>query len=37
MEFAQTEAYSDLFMLLATDEAAATEFINGIVPQEKKN
>lgn len=37
MEFAQTEAYSDLFMLLATDEAAATEFVNGIVPQEKKN
>ena len=37
MEFAQTEAYSDLFMLLATDEAAATEFVNGIVPKEKKN
>lgn len=37
MEFAQTEAYSDLFMLLATDEAAAIEFVNGIVPQEKKN
>jgi len=37
MEFAQTEAYSDLFMTLATDEAAATEFVNGIVPQEKKN
>ena len=37
MEFAQTEAYSDLFMLLATNEAAATEFVDGIVPQEKKN
>ncbi len=37
MEFAQTEAYSDLFMTLATDEAAATEFVNGIVPPEKKN
>lgn len=33
--FAQTEAYSILFMELATDEKAATEFINGIIP--KKN
>lgn len=31
-EFAQTEAYSDLFMELATNADAATEFINGIVP-----
>lgn len=31
--FAQTEAYSDLFMELATDAEAAAEFINGIVPQ----
>lgn len=31
--FAQTEAYSDLFMELATNADAASEFINGIVPQ----
>lgn len=32
--FAQTEAYSDLFLTLATDADAASEFINGIVPQD---
>ena len=31
-EFAQTEAYSQLFMELATDADAAAKFINGIVP-----
>lgn len=31
-EFAQTEAYSILFMELATDADAAAAFINGIVP-----
>lgn len=31
--FAQTEAYSMLFMELATNTEAATEFINGIIPQ----
>lgn len=30
--FAQTEAYSKLFMELATDAKAASDFINGIVP-----
>lgn len=30
--FAQTEAYSKLFMELATDDKAAADFINGIVP-----
>lgn len=30
--FAQTEAYSKLFMELATDSKAASEFVNGIVP-----
>lgn len=30
--FVQTEAYSKLFMELATDDKAAAEFINGIVP-----
>lgn len=33
-EFAQTEAYSELFMELATDSDAASNFINGIVPVE---
>lgn len=32
VEFAQTEAYSMLFMELATDADAAAKFINGIVP-----
>ena len=31
--FSQTEAYSDLFMELATDAEAAAAFINGVVPQ----
>lgn len=31
-EFAQTEAYSELFMELATNADAAAAFINGIVP-----
>lgn len=33
--FAQTEAYSDLFMELATDPKAAADFINGIIPAQK--
>lgn len=31
-EFSQTEAYSQLFMELATDDKAASEFINHIIP-----
>ena len=31
-EFAQTEAYSQIFMELATDADAAAKFVNGIVP-----
>ena len=31
-EFSQTEAYSQLFMELATDPDAAAKFVNGIVP-----
>ena len=31
-EFSQTEAYSELFMELATDDKAAAAFINGIIP-----
>lgn len=33
-EFAQTEAYSILFMELATDADAAAAFVNGIVPSD---
>ena len=32
-DFAQTEAYKELFMELATDDKAASEFINGVIPQ----
>lgn len=31
-EFKQTEAYSELFMELATDADKAAEFMNGIIP-----
>lgn len=31
-EFSQTVAYSQLFMELATDDKAATAFVNGILP-----
>lgn len=31
--FASTEAYSELFMKLATDSEAAARFINGVVPE----
>jgi hypothetical protein len=33
-EFQQTNAYSELFMELATDDTAATEFIKGILPRD---
>lgn len=32
-EFEQSEAYSELFMELATNADAASEFVNGIIPQ----
>ena len=31
--FSQTEAYSQIFMELATDDEAAAKFVNGIIPQ----
>lgn len=31
-EFTQTEAYSELFMELITDEVAAANFVNGLLP-----
>lgn len=34
--FSQTQAYSDLFMELATDDKAASEFVNGIMPNTVK-
>lgn len=33
--FSQTEAYSDLFIELATNEEAATAFVNGLMPKDK--
>lgn len=36
-EFSQTEAYSELFMELATNAEAATAFINGIIPSDIRN
>lgn len=35
-EFSQTEAYSILFMELATDAKAAADFVNGVIPNENK-
>lgn len=32
LEFSQTEAYSELYMKLATDDKAASDFINGVLP-----
>lgn len=32
-DFMQTEAYSELFVELTSDEKKASEFINGIIPQ----
>lgn len=32
--FSQTEAYSQLFMELITDDKAAADFINGIMPKD---
>lgn len=34
IEFSQTEAYSQIFMELATDADAASAFVNGIVPSD---
>jgi hypothetical protein len=33
-DFAQTEAYSELFMELSTDADKAAAFVNGIIPKE---
>lgn len=33
-EFSQTEAFSQLYVDLATDDKIAADFINGVIPQE---
>lgn len=35
-EFSQTEAFSELFTELATDDEAAANFVNGIFPQSQR-
>lgn len=35
--FSQTEAYNKLFMELSTDDKAAADFINGIIPKDLAN
>ena len=35
--FSQTQAYSDLFMELATDSNAASAFVNAIIPDNIRN
>ena len=35
--FSQTEAYSPLFMELATDDKKAAEFVNGLIPADLKD
>ena len=37
LAFSQTEAYVELFMELARDEKAASEFFNGIIPKVEEN
>lgn len=36
-DFLQTEAYSQIFMKLATDEKEAIKFVNGIMPPKEGN
>lgn len=36
-EFSQTEAYSEIFMELATNEKAASAFVDGITPKGLEN
>ena len=37
IEFSQTEAYSNIYMRLATNTNAAIEFVNGIMPKNMGN
>lgn len=34
LAFSQTEAYNKLFMELSTDDKAAADFVNGIIPKD---
>lgn len=36
-EFKETQAYSDFYMLLVTDEAEAAAFVDGILPENLRN
>ena len=36
-EFKQTEAYSQIYMRMATDEKAAAEFVNNVMPKKTLN
>lgn len=36
IEFSQTEAYTQLYMELATDDVAGAEFVNSIIPSDMK-
>lgn len=36
-DFVSTNAYSQIYMRLATDEKAAQEFINGVMPKKKES
>lgn len=36
-DFMQTEAYSELFASLVTDDVAAADFFNGVLPEEVKD
>ncbi len=35
-DFKSTQAYSDLYMLLGTDDKAAAEFVNAVIPKEEQ-
>lgn len=35
-DFEQTQAYSDLYMLLALDDNEASKFVNSIIPEDMK-
>lgn len=36
-EFTETPAYSQIYLRLATDDKAATEFVNNVIPRDLQN
>ena len=36
-EFTETPAYSQIYLRLATDDKAATEFVNNVIPKDLQN